>query len=181
MDPGIFARLEKMMPDLLSALRKDQKENELRRQFAVAESSRLASDLGCVEYYDTDIPQLFDKVQILLNYKLIEDISRGGTKRYVIREKLAKYLTKELRSGDVTAPIQRNEGSTCTTGPCPTDPDLERLIQGKAHVDVHTAARYLKLSLDHVRRLVRTQTLSRAGQGRPIQVSTASLRKYKGA
>jgi hypothetical protein len=60
-------------------------------------------------------------------------------------------------------------------------PNLERLIQGNNQVDVATAARYLKLTVDHVRRLARTGKLTRVGERRPIQVLTASLRKYKGA
>jgi hypothetical protein len=66
--------------------------------------------------------------------------------------------------------------------PAKARPTVEwsRLIDGKETVDVGVAARYLELNLDHVRRLVRTGKLTRVGQGRPIRVSTTSLRDYKG-
>jgi hypothetical protein len=58
--------------------------------------------------------------------------------------------------------------------------NLERLIQEKGNVDISTAALYLSLTRDHVARLVRQEKLARIGQGRPIKVSTGSLRTYKG-
>jgi len=60
------------------------------------------------------------------------------------------------------------------------EPDLERLIEGKQSVGIATAARYLQRSSGQVERLVRDGTLKRVGEGRPTQVSTASLRKRKG-
>lgn len=58
--------------------------------------------------------------------------------------------------------------------------DLQRLIEGKETIEISAAARYLELSLDHVRRLVRKGKLTRAGCGRPVKISTRSLRDYKG-
>ena len=62
----------------------------------------------------------------------------------------------------------------------PVEPDLERLIEGKSDVGIATAARYLLRTSGHVQRLVREKRLKRIGQGRPIRVSTASLRERKG-
>jgi hypothetical protein len=59
-------------------------------------------------------------------------------------------------------------------------PDLEQLIEGKQSVRIATAARYLQRTSGHVERLVRAGELKRIGQGRPIQVSTGSLRTRKG-
>jgi hypothetical protein len=60
------------------------------------------------------------------------------------------------------------------------EPDLERAIAGKRNVEIGLAARYLDLTIDHVRRLVLKETLKRVGLGRPIKISTKSLRIYKG-
>jgi hypothetical protein len=58
--------------------------------------------------------------------------------------------------------------------------DLERLIHGKEHVAIVMAAKYLELTCGHVGRLVRQGTLVRVGQQRPMKISVASLRIYKG-
>ena len=58
--------------------------------------------------------------------------------------------------------------------------DPERLIAEKDRVGVPAAARYLDRTEDHVLRLLREKKLEQLGQGKPKQVSTASLRKYKG-
>ena len=58
-------------------------------------------------------------------------------------------------------------------------PDLERLIEEKEYIILAVAARYLERHPDHVRRLVREKKILRVGQGRPIKISSESLRKYK--
>ena len=90
----IFARLEKLMPELLSAMRQDLNEKPLRREFEVSGYvGRYAMEAYCFNYYEVDHPELADKVRILQNYKLVEDISHANWKRYVISEILADYLT----------------------------------------------------------------------------------------
>jgi hypothetical protein len=79
---------------------------------------------------------------------------------------------------EAVAPATRAGGAPASVGPA--EPDLERLIEGKPSVRIATAARYLQRSSGHVERLVRDGTLKRVGQGRPTQVSTASLRERKG-
>ena len=66
--------------------------------------------------------------------------------------------------------------------PAPDIPtvDLERLIASKDTVEVPTAARYLECGVQHLRRLIREGKLEQAGQRKRKQISTASLRKYKG-
>jgi hypothetical protein len=104
MDPGVFARLEKQMPDLLSAMRKDLLECPCGREFEVSEGAGLyAYETNAFEYYENVLPSLRGKVRILLNHRLIEDISHGHTRRYVIGEELAGYLTAGL---DVTVVAQ---------------------------------------------------------------------------
>ena len=88
-------------------------------------------------------------------------------------------LSEYLRTGLAPKwPVRRPEPPS--PRPETVHPDPERLIEGKQRVGISTAARYLGLSHDHVRRLVQMRKLDRLGQGRPVQVTTASLKKYKG-
>jgi hypothetical protein len=75
----------------------------------------------------------------------------------------------------------RDAGASASGGKTKAvEPDLERLVEGKPSVGVAVAARYLLRSRGHVERLVREKKLKRVGKGRPVQVSTASLRERKG-
>lgn len=110
MTPGIFARLEKQMPDLLAAMRKDLEKKKLDREFEVlACADRYALERYAFEYYEDIIPDLRSKVRIRLNYRLVEDISHGHTKRYVISEELAEYLTGDLPAIDDPSRVAGNE------------------------------------------------------------------------
>jgi excisionase family DNA binding protein len=162
-------------------MRKDLQEYPLRREFEISEGAGLyAYETNAFEYYENVLPELRGKVRILLNHRLIEDISDGRTRRYAIREELAEYLEKGPPSGHETAPIRHNMASSDATEARSPEPDLERLIQDKMHLDLPAAARYLNLSVDHVRRLVRMGKLTQIGQGRPMKISRESLRAYKG-
>jgi hypothetical protein len=180
MGAGTFAQLEKQMPDLLLAMRKDLQEYPLRREFEISEGAgRYAIEINAFEYFENIIPELRGKVRILLNHRLIEDISHGHTRRYAIKEQLAEYLTEGSVSSHETAPTQHDAGSSYAADAHLPEPDLERLIQEKEHVDLPFAARYLGRTDDHVRRLVRQRKLDQVGQGRPKKISTESLRIYK--
>lgn len=62
----------------------------------------------------------------------------------------------------------------------PAGPDLERMIQGKAHVDVRKASRYLSLTDDHVRRLARTaQFETRGDDAQVLDVPGCQLRNIR--
>jgi excisionase family DNA binding protein len=80
-----------------------------------------------------------------------------------------------LRDGSGDTGLRQGSSSSGTV-----QADLQRLIEGKETIEVSTAARYLELSLDHVRRLAREEKLTRVGRGRPMKISTKSLREYKG-
>jgi hypothetical protein len=45
-------------------------------------------------YYFDDHPDLENKLLILQNYGLIQDITYNNTTRYIITEELASYLTR---------------------------------------------------------------------------------------
>lgn len=89
----IFTRLEHMMPDLLTEMRKDLIEYPLSREFIVMKRgwSYSGSDPGLVYYFE-DHPELKNKLRILLNYDLIQDITFTNVSRYAISEEFVKYL-----------------------------------------------------------------------------------------
>jgi hypothetical protein len=90
-----FIKLENMMPDLVSEMRKDLTSNPLRREFVILKKSwgYWAKGYELVYYFD-DHPDLENKLLILQNYGLIQDITYNNTKRYIITEELASYLTR---------------------------------------------------------------------------------------
>ncbi len=100
------------------------------------------------------------------------------------RRSLDRIVTISLmtgaREGNLKVNWEETFLSVATTGPDASGPNLERLIQGKEWVNVVVAARYLERTSDHVRRLVASGTLVRLGRGRPLKISVASLRIYKG-
>jgi len=91
-----FMKLENLMPDLVSEIRKDLANNPLSREFVVLKKSWSYSAKGYeLVYYFDDHPDLENKLLILENYGLIRDITYTNTKRYIITEELASYLTRE--------------------------------------------------------------------------------------
>jgi len=89
----VFVELERIMPDLLAEMRKDLTENLLSREFVVLEKGWTYNASGYeLVYYFEDHPQLENKLRILLNHGLIQDITHTNVSRYVISEKFAKHL-----------------------------------------------------------------------------------------
>ncbi len=91
-----FIKLEKLMPDLISEMRKDLTSNPLSREFVILKKSwsYWAKGYELVYYFD-DHPDLENKLLILQNYGLIQDITYNNIKRYIITEELVGYLTRE--------------------------------------------------------------------------------------
>jgi hypothetical protein len=89
----VFIELEPLMPDLLAEMRKDLTESPLSREFVVLKKgwSYWASGHELVYYFE-DHPQLENKLRILLNNGLIQDVTHTNVSRYVISEKFARYL-----------------------------------------------------------------------------------------
>ena len=84
------------MPDLISEMRKDLTSNPLSREFVILKKSWVYGGKGYeLVYYFDDHPDLENKLLILQNYGLIQDITYNNTKRYIITEELASYLTRE--------------------------------------------------------------------------------------
>jgi hypothetical protein len=89
----VFIELERIMPDLLAEMRKDLIDYPLSREFVVLKKGWSYCASGHeLEYYFEDHPELENKLRILLNYGLIQDVTHTNVSRYVISEKFARYL-----------------------------------------------------------------------------------------
>jgi len=89
----VFIELERIMPDILNEMREDLTKYPLSREFVILEKrwTYWASGHELVYYFE-DHPELENKLQILLNHGLIQDITRTNVSRYVISEMFARYL-----------------------------------------------------------------------------------------
>lgn len=90
---GLMERMERLMPALLAEMRQDLTAHPLRREFVVLKRSWVywAKGNELVYHYD-DHSDLDDKLRILENERLVQDITYNNTKRYVLSEQLAEYL-----------------------------------------------------------------------------------------
>jgi hypothetical protein len=95
-EADLFIRLERQMPDLLAAMRRDLTEAPLAREFVIlprgAHYWAQGHELG---YYIEDYAHLVDKLHILRNHDLIQDVTYNNTTRFLMSEPLAAYLTGE--------------------------------------------------------------------------------------
>lgn len=84
------------MPDLIGEMRKDLANNPLSREFVILKKSWLYSGKSHeLVYYFDDHPDLENALLVLQGHGLIRDITYTKTKRYVIAEELASYLTTQ--------------------------------------------------------------------------------------
>src|SRR5271156_4514736 len=116
MAPGNFARLEELIPGLLCQMRQDFNECVLCREFVLLKKvwSYTPGYPQFMYFYD-DHADLDSQIRILQNYSLVEDISDGNVKRYVISEELAEYLTDQPGNEptqEECGPFFRREGQT---------------------------------------------------------------------
>lgn len=88
-----FRKAEQLMPELLMEMRSDLASHPLSREFVVLKKSWAywAKGNELVYYYD-DHPELDNKLRILENLGLVEEITYNNTKRFIFTEKLADYL-----------------------------------------------------------------------------------------
>ncbi len=89
----VLERMERLMPALLAEMRQDLTAYPLRREFVVLKRSwsYWAKGNELVYHYD-DHADLDDKLRILENERLVQDITYNNIKRYVLSEQLAEYL-----------------------------------------------------------------------------------------
>ena len=88
-----FLKAERLMPDLLTEMRKDLRANPLSREFVVLKKSWSYWSKGYeLAYFYDDHPDLDNKIRILDSLALVKDITYNNTKRFIITERLAEYL-----------------------------------------------------------------------------------------
>lgn len=95
-DRDLFIKIERLMPDLLAEMRKDLSEHPLTREFIALKKIWVYSsskERDTVYFYE-DHPDLENKLRVLQNCSLIQNIRYNNTPRYVISETLAAYLTR---------------------------------------------------------------------------------------
>ncbi len=90
---AVFERMERLMSALIAEMRQDIASHPLRREFVVIKRcwAYWAKGNELFYYYD-DHPDLDDKLLILENEGLVQEITYNNTKRYVLTEELADYL-----------------------------------------------------------------------------------------
>jgi hypothetical protein len=92
---GPFAKLEKMMPELLAEMKTDLKQHPLSREFVLLGKRSSSYWPGGEElmYYAAEHLNLESKIRILQNYGLVEQITFNEVKRFVFTEAFVDYLT----------------------------------------------------------------------------------------
>jgi hypothetical protein len=89
-----FLRAEHLMPDLIAEMRKDLTDNPLSREFVALKKSGAYWSKGHeLAYFYEEHPDLDNKLRILESLGLVQDITYNNTKRFVVTEKLAEYLS----------------------------------------------------------------------------------------
>lgn len=90
---AVFERMERLMPALLAEMRQDVADSPLRREFVVMKRSQSYwAKGGELFYYYDDHSDLDDKLRILENERLVQNITYNNAKRYVLSEQFAEYL-----------------------------------------------------------------------------------------
>lgn len=92
-DVEVFAKLEKLLPELLAEMREDIKANPTDREIVLLSTNWIYnSDKPYLAYHYEKHPNLENKMHVLVNQGLARDITYNNVKRYVISETLAEYL-----------------------------------------------------------------------------------------
>jgi hypothetical protein len=89
-----FKKVEKLVPELLNEMKKDLLDFPLRREFILLSKSWAYNGSGDIlVYYFDDHPDLKNKIRILQNNGLIDEITYNTVDRYIITEAFAEYLS----------------------------------------------------------------------------------------
>jgi hypothetical protein len=93
---AVFSKIEKMMPELLEEMRQDLAEYPIKREFILKGKSVTYNSGGEIflSYHYETHAHLDDKITILCNHGLIEDITYNNVKRYTFTEEFVDYLTQ---------------------------------------------------------------------------------------
>lgn len=91
---GQHARIERLMPDLLSEMRKDLTKHPTTREFVVLKRGWVYNRRGFyLAYYLDEHDDLEGKLQILENLGCIREITYNSVRRFVFEEHFVDYLT----------------------------------------------------------------------------------------
>ena len=93
-DDGLLVRLELELPDLLAEMRDDLNEHPFHREFILIGRRQIYNAGGQVtlSYYFEDHRDLRQKIRILENHGLVQNITQTNVERFSMSEKLANYL-----------------------------------------------------------------------------------------
>lgn len=93
---NLFIKVEKLMPELIEKMRNDLRKFPIRREFVLLQKgwSYWARGHELIYYFD-DHADLMNKMRVLQNKALIQEITFNSVKRYVISEEFAEYLSDE--------------------------------------------------------------------------------------
>lgn len=90
---ALFNKAEKMMPDLLEAIRQDLSGHPLRREVVIYKKSVTYNAGGNELYYHhEDHESLEDKMTILCGLHLIKEITYNNIRRFNLTEDFVEYL-----------------------------------------------------------------------------------------
>jgi hypothetical protein len=98
---AMLRKLEDEMPDLLAEMRSDLGENPFAREFILMQRSWSYNgdpNNPVLVYFFNDHPQLRQKVRVLENYGLVQNITYNNVDRFLISEELANHLKAEVSS-----------------------------------------------------------------------------------
>lgn len=95
-DSAIWRKIESAMSDLLQEMRTDLQKTPVQREFFLMHR-RLSYNMSGPHffYYFDDHPNLRQKIRILENYGLLNDITYTSVEKFLISERLADYLLGE--------------------------------------------------------------------------------------
>ena len=89
----LFGRLERLMPELLAEMRQDLAAHPLSREFVVYLKGAVYWAIGHeLVYHPDDHPDLENKLHILQNHDLIQDIAYNDVPRFRLSEQMVAYL-----------------------------------------------------------------------------------------
>lgn len=89
----LFKELNKLMPELIKEMKNDLLQYPLRREFVLL-SKNCCYNGESLAYYYEEHDDLEDKMKVLENNGLIENITYNNTHRYRITEAFTKHLVK---------------------------------------------------------------------------------------
>jgi hypothetical protein len=97
MEDNVRVKIEKLMPDLLTEMRKDLADYPTAREVIILNRSVVYNGDGSIilMYYYEDHSDLNGKITVLVNYGLLREITYNNVKRYTMSEGFADYLTGE--------------------------------------------------------------------------------------